>query len=137
MICSVFNAKSGLYDYFETAQNVPFNADLPIPKMPAEAGKIGVAAVDAGRPLPSDANYIGSGWTAKGIVAHRGAQGIAGLDEVLASPTGKMVGDAFLSGLVGVGGYAALSKTAGMKEFKLPAAVVAGALAFVYLRKRG
>lgn len=139
MLCSVFNATSGLYDYFETGTNVPFNADLPVPRMPAEAGKIGVAAVDAGRPLPSDARFVGRGWTAKGVIAHRnaGRSSMGSLGEVLGGVAGRTALDVTVAGLAGVGGYLAADMRRASRNYRLPAGVLAGLLSFVYLRNRG
>mgnify|MGYP001607312283 CR=1 FL=1 len=72
MIYSCFNARSALYDYFEDSRQLPVNADLPVPKFSVMAGKIGVAAIDAGRPLPSDARRTGQGWHARGIIVQCG-----------------------------------------------------------------
>lgn len=68
MIYSCFNERLGLYEYFEEPTGHPVNGDLPIPKLPAEAGTIGVPARDAGRPLPPGAKPAGTGWHAKGMV---------------------------------------------------------------------
>jgi hypothetical protein len=80
MIYSIFEPQRGLYTYYESPNgNVPINGDLPVPKLPKDAGKIGVAAIDAARPLPADARRIGEGWTARGVVAQRGTASMAGL----------------------------------------------------------
>lgn len=68
MIYSCFDPAVGLYDYFEDDKQIPINGDLPIPKLPSIAGKIGVPAMDAGRPLPMSAKRIGQGWHAKGMI---------------------------------------------------------------------
>lgn len=77
MIYSCFDPKAGLYDYFADSVQRPINADLPIPKLPAAAGKVGVPAIEAGRPMPADAKHVGRGWHAKGmvVVCGRGAYG--------------------------------------------------------------
>lgn len=81
MIYSCFNPNSGRYRYFEDTRQIQVNADLPVPKLPPPAGKIGVPAIDAGRPLPRDARPVGEGWHAKGIVVRcgNGSSGMAGL----------------------------------------------------------
>jgi len=67
MIYSCFDPQSGLYDYFENARMLPINADLPVPSLP-RATQIGVASIEAGRPLPLDARHVGRGWHARGQV---------------------------------------------------------------------
>ncbi len=70
MIYSCFDQPSGLYRYFEVDEQIPLNGDLPVPKWPAKVKtKIGVPGTLAGRPLPKSAKYVGTGWTARGIVA--------------------------------------------------------------------
>jgi hypothetical protein len=71
MIYSIFIPERGEYDYFESQEQMPINADLPVPTLPAIAGEIGVPAIEAGRPLPSGAKPIGRGWHARGIIARR------------------------------------------------------------------
>lgn len=78
MIYSCFNQAAGLYDYFEDAEGMPVNGDLPIPSLPSIAGKVGVPAIQAGRPLPHAARHVGRGFTARGILVNcerRGALG--------------------------------------------------------------
>lgn len=72
MIYSCFDSARGEYDYFEDSRRVPINADLPVPNLPPDAGRIGVAAIEAGRPLPTDARRIGRGWNARGMVVQCG-----------------------------------------------------------------
>ncbi len=64
-----------MYRYFSTPGSMAINADLPIPSMPAPTGKIGVPSILAGRQLPSDATYTGTGWTARGIICKCQEQG--------------------------------------------------------------
>ena len=71
MIYSCFDPQSGLYDYFENAQTLAINADLPVPSLP-RATQLGVASIEAGRPLPSDARPVGRGWHARGQVVKCG-----------------------------------------------------------------
>ena len=72
MIYSIFIPERGEYEYYESADvQLPLNADLPVPALPAIAGQIGVPAIDAGRPLPANAKPIGRGWHARGMVAQR------------------------------------------------------------------
>jgi len=69
---SCFNPSDGLYDYYVDGLQTPLNADLPVPKMPSAAGKVGVPAIDAGRPLPKNAQFTGRGWHARGMVVQCG-----------------------------------------------------------------
>lgn len=85
-LCSCFNDKTGQYDYFSTAQVFPYNSDLPTPKLPGVAGNVGVPAIDAGRPIPADASYVGSGWTAKGTVVSCGRGAVSGLGSDTTEP---------------------------------------------------
>lgn len=70
MIYSCFNPHTGLYRYFENTKQIPVNADLPVPRLPPPAGRVGVPSIDAGRPLPSDARPVGEGWNARGIIVN-------------------------------------------------------------------
>jgi hypothetical protein len=82
MLYSCFNPASGLYDYFKDNRELPINADLPTPSMPNVAHKgIGVAAIDAGRPLPSDAKPAGRGWQARGIIVRCGRGAMGGITD--------------------------------------------------------
>lgn len=69
MMYSVFQPDRGLYAYYETPDALAFNADLPIPQLTRDAGKVGVAAIDAARALPANARRVGEGWNARGIIA--------------------------------------------------------------------
>jgi hypothetical protein len=82
MIYSCFDAKSGFYDYFETDEQIAVNADLPVPSFPAPVNGIGVASIEAARPIPSDARRVGSGWHARGIVANCARVGTSGVGQV-------------------------------------------------------
>lgn len=75
MIWSEFDERTGLYRYFQTPEEWPVNADLPVPDLPADAGKIGVASIHAGRPLPAGAKRVGQGWHARGLVARPRSSG--------------------------------------------------------------
>jgi hypothetical protein len=79
MIYSCFDPTVGLYDYYEAPGDIAFNSDLPTPKLPPIAGTIGVPAIDAGRPLPSNAKHVGKGWHARGMVAACGRGSMSGI----------------------------------------------------------
>lgn len=70
MIYSCFDQRSGSYRYFEDAHKVPVNGDLPVPHWlkAKTANGIGVPTAEAGRPLPSDAKFIGTGLSARGLI---------------------------------------------------------------------
>ena len=72
MLYSCFDASYGRYNYFEDARRLPINADLPVPDLPPDAGRIGAAAIECGRPLPPDAKPVGSGWHARGQIVQCG-----------------------------------------------------------------
>lgn len=72
MMYSCFNQSTGLYEYFQDDSTRPINGDLPIPKLPASTGRIGVPSIEAGRPLPGGAKKIGKGWHARGMVVQCG-----------------------------------------------------------------
>lgn len=82
MIYSCFDPDAGLYRYFEDGTRRPINADLPVPKLPSKAGKIGFAAIEAARPLPSAAKPAGSGWHARGIIVRCPKGPLSGLGEL-------------------------------------------------------
>ena len=67
---SCFNERLGLYEYFQDDRGHALNGDLPVPSYLGgkKAGKIGVPAREAGRPLPSGTKRIGHGFEAKGMV---------------------------------------------------------------------
>jgi len=68
---SCFDPATGLYDYFQDGRTIPINADLPVPRLPAPT-QIGVASIEAGRPLPNDAQHMGRGWSAQGMIVQCG-----------------------------------------------------------------
>lgn len=78
MIYSVFSPAEGIYHYYETSEQKAVNADLPVPSLGSDAGKIGVPAMDAARALPRGAKLVGQGWSARGVISS-GKSGVAGL----------------------------------------------------------
>jgi len=82
MIFSQWQPDGG-YQYFESAKRLPIGDDVPVAKMPAPSGGIGIPAQDVGYPLPPDARYVGDGDSPKGLMAPmaRGA-GIKSLGSV-------------------------------------------------------
>lgn len=106
MVFSCFDAGTGLYDYYQSEKTTfPINADLPMPSLPAHTNDIGVPAIEASRPLPSDAKKIGSGWHARGIVSSckRGSlSGLGSLGIFDGQPTWYLWATA---GAVGLGAY--------------------------------
>ena len=85
MIYSCFNERAGHYEYYEDDRGQAINGDLPVPALAnKQAGKVGVPARDAGRPLPSGARFVGTGWAARGMIVQcaskpvRALQGLAG-----------------------------------------------------------
>lgn len=71
MLYSCFDAPRGEYKVFEDQEQRPANGDLPVPKLAQlVAGGVGVPAIDAGRPLPSSASYVGHAPNAQGMVVN-------------------------------------------------------------------
>ena len=87
MMYSCFDPRSGMYDYFSDGEaGIPINGDLPTPRLPT-ATKLGVAAIEVGRPMPSSAKRVGQGWRARGQIVQcgKGFDGLgldASLDDV-------------------------------------------------------
>lgn len=83
MLYSCFDAPRGEYKVFEDEKTHPANGDLPVPRLSAlMAGSVGVPASDAGRPLPSDASYVGHAPNAQGLLVQcEGGVSGFGLDE--------------------------------------------------------
>ena len=78
MYYSCFDPRTGTYEYFTDGESgTPINGDLPVPKLPAET-KLGVAAIEAGRPLPSGVKRMGRGLQARGQIVQCG-KGFNGL----------------------------------------------------------
>jgi hypothetical protein len=57
---SVFNPFKGNFDYYISTKSIAFNDEYPTPNYKNET-RAGIAALEAGRPLPYDAKLIGSG----------------------------------------------------------------------------
>jgi hypothetical protein len=73
MLYSCFDAPRGEYKVFEDKKTHPANGDLPVPSIKSLiAGQVGVPAMDAGRPLPGDAVYVGYAPNAQGLVVSCG-----------------------------------------------------------------
>jgi len=75
---SCFDAPTGLYRYFADGSTHPINTDLPVPRLPPRAGKVGVPAREAGRPLPSAAREVGRGMSACGIIVQCSSPALSG-----------------------------------------------------------
>jgi len=107
MFYSCFNPQIGLYDYFEDSSTRPINGDLPIPKLPASTGRIGVPSIEAGRPLPSAAKRVGRGWHARGMIVkcNRGLGGLASSDSGVGTGTALLIAGALTILLIAGGGW--------------------------------
>jgi hypothetical protein len=88
MIYSRFNDQTAVYEVFEDSSTHALNGDLPVPQLGAMAGKIGVPATEAGRPLPTGARRVGTSWKAKGMVVRAGSGSLGSIDK---SQLGKIV----------------------------------------------
>lgn len=64
---SVFNWRTGAYDYYESPKTVEV-ASVP-PRRSLAMGKTAIAPEDASETLPSDAVKVGEGEYAKGVIA--------------------------------------------------------------------
>lgn len=96
---SRFDPVSGLYDYFESSEQLAaINDDLPVPAMP-EATEIGVPSVECGRPMVDGATHVGRGELAKGHVAPPDFVKLSGVGVVEAATSGIV---AFLTGAASV-----------------------------------
>lgn len=68
MFYSRWRPHEGGYDYFESDEEHNLNDDLPTPQL-EDAGGIGVPSIEAGRPIPTGAVYVGSGEQAVDVIA--------------------------------------------------------------------
>ena len=115
MIYSCFDQGSGAYRYFEDEKQIPVNGDLPVPNWlkGRSIQGIGVPSLEAGRPMPADAKFIGMGPNARGVVANCQSSGRS-LGELSADQKQYLIAGS----AVAVGAYLWLS------DQKLPAAAV-------------
>ena len=97
MIYSAFDEPSGLYRYYEDHRHHPVNADLTLPTIARDAGRVGAPARECGRPLPPDARPVGTGWHARGLVV---VPTRAGVGEVDGPPAWKVGVGVMLAALV-------------------------------------
>ena len=88
MIYSRFNDQTAVYEVFEDTSTHALNGDLPVPQLGSNAGKVGVPATEAGRPLPGGARRVGTSWKAKGLVVRSRAAGLGTMDR---AAVGKVV----------------------------------------------
>lgn len=66
---SRWDPATGGWSYFDAPEPLPnLNDDLPTPSL-VPASRIGVPSIEAGRPLPPGAVYVGDGDVAQGLVA--------------------------------------------------------------------
>jgi hypothetical protein len=73
VIYSRFLQDRGEYAYYEDSATLVVNQDLPVPRLPSMAGRVGVPARESGRPLPGGARLIGHGPRARGLVVGPGS----------------------------------------------------------------
>lgn len=81
MIFSQWQPDGG-YKYFDSSKRFPIGDDVPVARMPAASGGIGVPAQDVGYPLPPDAQLIGEGDMPQGIMAPMARDGFSGIGAV-------------------------------------------------------
>lgn len=68
IVYSRWDPAHGTYDYFQADQSPGLNDDLPVPSLPPST-ELGVPSTDCGRPIPSGAEYVGTGEWAVGMIA--------------------------------------------------------------------
>ncbi len=89
MIFSRWRPDRGGYDYFDSpSTRYGLGDDLPVPQL-KNTTEIGVASTDIGRPMPTDAVYVGDGATPQGMIAPIDTSTLQGVD--FTSPTSKLV----------------------------------------------
>jgi hypothetical protein len=88
VLYSCFDDQAGNYRVYEHRGERAVNDDLPVPKLPSDVSGIGVPAIEAGRPLPKGARYVGRSWQAKGIVVRCGGE-LGTLEETLDKAFGR------------------------------------------------
>lgn len=101
MIYSRWNPSKGGYDYFNAKQekDIPLANDLPVPVLP-RGTDIGVASVEAGRPIPAGAEPAGSGAGAVGLIAPIARTALQGFATTIPSTYLYMAVGVFLGWLV-------------------------------------
>lgn len=77
MIYSRWRPDTGGYDYFETPERFALADDLPTPSL-FKGSDIGVSSLACGRKIPNGAIAVGSGPTAKGVIAPVSRAGLSG-----------------------------------------------------------
>lgn len=96
---SVWNSGSLQYDYYRSVGGASLRAGVIAPPPRISRGTaIGVAPEDAARPLPFGSRRIGSGPTARGLIATTAGEspmGQFGLDDGLVR-AGLLIGSAYL-----------------------------------------
>ena len=85
MIYSRWNTINGGYDYFEGPGDRPMGNDLPKVVLP-NSSPIGVASVDAGRPMPKSAKYVGKGPVAKGAITPISRTALGMVQSIVTAP---------------------------------------------------
>lgn len=111
---SCFRPELGLYDYFEDGATLPLNADLPVPTLPPDSGRAGLASIHAARSLPRGAHRTGRGWHAQGQVVKCPQGGM--LNGLGAVETGTLLRGAVVVGVVGIGLWFVFSLVGGSED---------------------
>jgi hypothetical protein len=91
---------TGGYDYFQTSGVMLAGDDLPVPRFPGNSGNIGVASIDAGRSIPSEARHVGSGPLPRGVVAGADLSMLSGAEGATMSVLGVVLCAAAVAGAV-------------------------------------
>ena len=85
MLYSCFDPKRALYRVYADRRDEQVNADLPVPSLPPDAGRIGVPSIEAARPFPRGARFVAESWQPRGIIVRCPGFGLSAYD----TPLGK------------------------------------------------
>lgn len=107
MICSVYDTHRRCYDYYEVpgtakdygSRGQKYRAPTQSPQGSTACGAIGFAPEALALPLPTNAQHVGTGEHAKGIICTPGNRALAPLGAVMP----MNVTDLALTGLAGLG----------------------------------
>ncbi len=90
---SVFDQGKGDFAYYEGEDGLDINDDRPVPKFASGLRTaIGIPSVQAGRPMPSNARFVGRGSEAIGIVSTGKPQKAGGFLSVAAASIDPSLG---------------------------------------------
>jgi hypothetical protein len=94
------------------------NADLPIPNLPSMAGRIGVPATEAGRPIPPGARRVGTGWNARGMISSCRPAGLGELAGPMSTTTKTLLAVGLVVAALGAAFLISRKKSAAPSSYK-------------------